>query len=136
MYNWADLSGSNQPQNRTGLAVGTYSVTVTDSRGCTATLSKTITQPALLALSVAVTQPTCQTAPFNGSITLTVTGGTSPYTYNWNDLTGSNQPQNRTGLGPGTYTVVVTDNHGCTATISATLVATTGTPAAPSTINP
>jgi len=135
-YNWADLSGSNQPQNRTGLSIGTYSVTVTDSRGCTAMLSKTITQPLALSLSVTVTQPTCPTTPFNGAITLTVTGGTSPYTYNWADLSGSNQPQNRTGIGPGTYTVLVTDSNGCTATISATLVATSNTPAAPSTINP
>jgi hypothetical protein len=134
-YKWADQTGSGQYQ-RTGLVAGTYSVTVTDPRGCTATLSITITQPAKLALSVAVTQPTCPTAPFNGAITLTVTGGTGTDTYSWSNLSGSRQPQNQTGLGPGTYTVVVTDANSCNATISATLVATSSTPASPSSITP
>ncbi|MBK8556396.1 MAG: hypothetical protein IPL65_11800 [Lewinellaceae bacterium] len=54
-----------------------------------------------------------------GSIDLTVTGGTSPYTYNW----GVGQPttQDRTGLAAGTYTVTVTDANNCTAVLSKTI---------------
>jgi SprB repeat len=92
---------------------------VTDANNCTATLSKTITQPNALALSTLIMQVTC-VGGIDGAIDLTVTGGTAPYTYAW---TGGATTQDRTGLGAGTYTVIVTDANSCTATISAVLVA-------------
>jgi autotransporter-associated beta strand protein len=58
-----------------------------------------------------LTQPTCFSG---GSITLSVSGGTAPYTYNWADLSGTNNPKDRLGLVPGSYSVVVTDANGCT----------------------
>ena len=142
-YNWTDLTPPpTEPKDRSGLAPGTYSVTVTDVNGCTATLSKTITQPTALSLSVAITHPSCETEPppFDGAINLTVTGGTpfpSPplYSYDWNDIPGSHDSEDRTGLGPGTYAIIVTDANGCTANISATLVAVSGTPNPPAQIN-
>lgn len=45
----------------------------------------------------------------DGTITVTVSGGSTPYTFEWND---ESTDQNRTGLGPGTYSVIVTDNDG------------------------
>jgi hypothetical protein len=135
-FDWTDLTPPPvEPQDRTGLTPGAYSVTVTDANGCAGSLTKTITQPAVLSLSVAVTNPTCETAPFDGAINLTVTGGTTPYNYSWNDLTGSPDPEDRTAIGPGSYTVIVTDAKSCTATITATLVATTGSPNPPAQIN-
>jgi hypothetical protein len=124
-YNWGS---GNTTQDQTGLAVGTYTVTVTDANNCTATLSKTITQPNALALSTLITQVTC-VGGTDGAIDLTVTGGTSPYTYAW---TGGATTQDRTGLGAGTYTVIVTDANSCTATISAVLTAQNTLPTQPS----
>ncbi|MDX2003591.1 MAG: DUF2341 domain-containing protein [Chitinophagales bacterium] len=114
-YNWG---GGITTQNRTGLAAGTYTVTVTDSRSCTTTASVTITQPsAALSASIAGTNVNCF-GQSTGAATLTVTGGTSPYTYNWG---GGVTTQNRTGLAAGTYTVTVTDANSCTITASTTI---------------
>lgn len=123
-YNWG--SGVTT-EDRTGLVAGNYTVTVTDANGCTATLSRTITQPTALNLSTIITQVTC-VGGTDGAIDLTVTGSTAPYTYNWG---GGITTQDRTGLGAGTYTVIVTDANGCTATTGATLTAQNGAPNPP-----
>ncbi|NNF01390.1 MAG: PKD domain-containing protein, partial [Bacteroidia bacterium] len=51
----------------------------------------------------------------NGSIDITVAGGTPPYTYVWSN---SSTTQDISSLGPGTYSVIVSDNEGCTAQAS------------------
>ncbi|MBK6996383.1 MAG: SprB repeat-containing protein [Lewinellaceae bacterium] len=78
-YNWG---GGVTTQDRTNLAAGTYTVTVTDANSCTATKSVTITEPPVLALSETNVNVLCF-GNSTGSIDLTVTGGTSLYTYNW-----------------------------------------------------
>jgi hypothetical protein len=115
-------------QNRTGLAAGNYSVTVTDANNCTAVLTESIAQPAPLVLSFTKIDPTCPPGAdpsilgSNGSIDITVTGGTAPYTYDWADLTPPPvEPEDRYDLPAGTYTIVVSDTNGCTANISVTL---------------
>jgi len=97
----------------TGLSANTYTLYVKDANNCgPVTTSVTITQPlAALGVTPAVTQPTCYSA---GSISLSTSGGTSPYTYDWADLSGSNNPKDRFGLDPGSYTVTITDANGCT----------------------
>lgn len=107
-YNW----GVGQPvtQDRTNLAVGTYNVTVTDAAGCTKTTSATITQPPALVLTSVATGSTCGSA--NGSINLTVSGGTSPYTFSWSNGATTEDISN---VLAGSYTVTVTDFKGCTA---------------------
>jgi len=92
-----------------GLSTGVYSVTVRDANGCTVTQSDTITQPTVLQLSTTQVNVKCNGAA-TGQIDLTVTGGTAPYTYQWNN---SATTQDVTGLTAATYTVTVIDKNGC-----------------------
>ncbi len=119
-YDWDDIAGTSNVEDRTGLAAGTYIVAVYDNAGCAVAVSYTITQPSQLATSTAVTGE--YPAGFaNGAINLTVTGGTSPFTFDWADLSGSGEPEDRSGLSAGTYSVTVSDANGCTVSTSATV---------------
>jgi SprB repeat len=140
-YAWSDGSTA---QDRTGLGAGTYGLTVTDANGCTGTFSTIITQPQPLVLTIAKTDPTCPPGANpaingnNGAINLTVSGGTSPYTYAWTTVGGAGlvpTAEDQTGLRIGTYTVVVTDANGCTANKSVTLTNISSLPATPASIN-
>lgn len=109
------------------LAAGTYTVTVTDANGCTLEASITLTAPQPLNAATTTStygggaQVSCSDAQ-DGSIDLTVTGGTAPYTYAWSDGLGFNSTdEDLSGLAPGTYTVTVTDAMGCSTTTSVTL---------------
>jgi large repetitive protein len=140
-YAWSDGSTA---QDRTGLAAGTYIVTVTDMNGCTGTRSETITQPNPIVLSLTKVDPTCPPGANpaingnNGSINLTVSGGTSPYTYAWTTVGGGGlvpSVEDQIGLRTGVYTVLVTDINNCTATQSVTLVNLLPIPTPPSPIS-
>ncbi len=100
--------------NATGLCAGSFTVTVTDANGCTATQTVSITQPAAITSSVSSTPSACNAS--TGTATVSASGGTSGYAYNWAPSGGTNA--NATGLGPGNYTVTITDGNGCTATAS------------------
>lgn len=116
-YNWAPFGGN--AITGVGLSAGNYIVTVTDSNGCTATQSFTITEPTLLEASHnGQTNVSCFGGA-NGSATVAVTGGTpsvTGYSYNWAPFGGTAATAN--GLSVGTYTVTVTDSLGCTDTLS------------------
>ena len=100
------------------LSAGTYSVQVTDANGCTATTSSiTINEPSALTANCSPTDVSCNGGS-DGAVDLTAAGGTPPYTYAWNN--GSTM-QDISGLAAGSYSVVVTDANGCTATCSATV---------------
>ena len=118
-YRWND---GDTGQNRTGLVAGVYSVTVTDANQCADSQSFTITEPAPLTSAVSSQSIACF-AGTTGSISLTATGGTLPYSYLWNDRTGMPgfTGQNRTGLGAGNYLVLITDGNGCQTSNGATL---------------
>jgi hypothetical protein len=73
----------------------------------------TIAEPSnALALNGTQINPTCN-GDANGSIDITVTGGTEPYSYSWSNGYNGEDP---TGLTAGTYTIIVTDANGCTVT--------------------
>ena len=112
-YAWG-AGAAPTSSNNTGLAANTYTVTVTDSKGCIATASVTITQPAI-ALSVTAVQatPVSCFGGSNGTATATPVNGTPGYTYLWDN---GSADQTATGLAVGTHTVTVTDANGCTAT--------------------
>lgn len=100
-----------------GLVAGTYTVTVTDDVACEQTVSVDVTQPALLEAATAVDHVTCYGFS-NGTIELTVTGGTTPYDFDWSNGATT---EDLAGLGPDTYTVLVTDANGCTVNASGTV---------------
>lgn len=106
-YLWSNGASTATVNN---LVAGTYTVTVTDAEGCTVTSVATVTQPAVLAASVSTTHQT-MAGVNNGSATVAATGGSAPYNYKWNTNAISATINN---LAPGTYTVTVTDNQGCT----------------------
>lgn len=97
----------------TGLAPGVYSVTITDANGCTKTESITITEPDALTVSNTTQTDVSWYGGNDGEATVTVSGGTSPYTYLWSNGATTATAQN---LIAGTYTVTITDANGCTTT--------------------
>ena len=109
-YLWSDPFAQTTA-TATGLAAGTYTVTVTDADGTEITETITITQPDELLVSVTGTNPTTPGGN-DGTATATVSGGTPPYIYLWDDLLAQTT-QTATGLVAGTYNVTVTDDNGC-----------------------
>ncbi|MBI5914056.1 MAG: T9SS type A sorting domain-containing protein [Bacteroidetes bacterium] len=120
-YSYLWNTGSMQ-QTITGLFPGTYTVTVTDFLGCASTAAAVVIPAGSVFLNIAAT-PSSSCGITNGTASVTVTGGTAPYTYLWN--TGATTTS-ISGLAPGNYSVVVTDAAGCGATAQVTVG---GTPA-------
>ena len=113
-YNWSDgTTGATAT-----IGAGNYIVTVTDSNGCSAEYSFTVIEPEAFEASITSTQIQCYGAS-TGSATVTVMGGTAPYTYNWGTI--SSQESTVTGLAAGTYSVAITDANGCNVTQSVTI---------------
>lgn len=111
--NWS--TGALNVASINGLAAGNYSVTITDQSNCSTFMSFTITQPDPMILGLVPTNIICN-GDANGTIDLTVAGGTYPYTYQW--ITGGKVIANHedlVNLGPGTYSITVTDANGCVA---------------------
>lgn len=114
-YEWSN-GGSGATQS--GLAAGTYDVTVSDSDNCTAVNSYEVMQPetAVEAGISVINQPNCGNQ--DGELSAFATGGTPNYSYLWTD--GSNSAV-LTNIGSGIYTVTVTDMNNCTSTSTVTL---------------
>lgn len=96
------------------LSPNTYAGQVEDANGCLADFSETITEPALLVVDTLTTPVTCFGAS-DATIDLTVSGGTTPYSFIWSD---TSTQQNRTNLAPGNYSVTVTDDNNCSVNIN------------------
>ncbi|WLD23868.1 T9SS type A sorting domain-containing protein [Flavobacterium dauae] len=114
-YMWSNGMTTATANN---LTAGNYSVSITDTNGCTATSSIAITEPAALVATGTSTDISCF-GQNDGSASVTASGGASPYTYLWsNAQTGSSI----NGLSGGVYTVTITDANGCSQTKSFTIV--------------
>ncbi|MCF8459258.1 MAG: tandem-95 repeat protein [Flavobacteriales bacterium] len=111
-YFWP--TGGSTASSLTGLGAGTFTVQVTDAVNCLQTASGVVTQPALLQAATAVDPVTCHGLA-NGAIELTVTGGTTPYTYTWSNAATTEDLNN---LGPGNYGVSIHDANGCAVSAS------------------
>lgn len=102
---------------------GTYTLTVTDANGCTDTTTTTITSSGGNVVATAQSQPT-QCGQCNGSMSGMAAGGTGPYTYLWQP--GNYTTQYVANVCAGTYTFIVTDSVGCSATYVTTVAASSG----------
>ncbi|MCX6296242.1 MAG: ASPIC/UnbV domain-containing protein, partial [Bacteroidetes bacterium] len=113
-------SGGTPPYTGEGVftvGAGIHNFTVTDATSATFVTTITVTEPALLISNYVSTDPTtCSGA--NGAIDLTITGGTSAYTFLWSNGAST---QNISGLAAGVYSYTVTDANGCTSNASSTL---------------
>jgi hypothetical protein len=94
------------------LAPGLYYLTVTDANQCNAVSSVTINEPSLIQVTYTVNDVSCNLV-IDGSIDLTVTGGTQPYNYLWH---WGATTQDIFALAPGSYTVTITDSNSCAIT--------------------
>lgn len=120
-YNWTRQSNSQSYSGATisNLQPDTYTLTVSDANGCSATATYTVTQVTPLSISESSTNVTCNGGT-DGTASITINTGTPPYQYNWN---GSGNAATGTigNLAAGPVTVTVTDAN---CTISATMVIT------------
>ncbi len=110
-YTW---TGGATTDSVGGLSTGTYTVNLTDANGCTASATRTITQPQAIVSTITTISANCLNEA--GSISVSVTGGTGPYTYLW--APGGGSSPTFSGLSSGSYFVTVTDANGCRDTIS------------------
>ncbi|MBI2270879.1 MAG: SBBP repeat-containing protein [Bacteroidetes bacterium] len=107
-YQWSTGSTAN---NISGLSSGLYTVTAQDGNGCKNTATIMLSNPDSLSLSFTTS------CAVNGSASVTVTGGKSPYTYLWNNPSGQTSTT-ASNLGSGTYTITIRDISGCLKTAS------------------
>jgi gliding motility-associated-like protein len=111
-YLWSNKVNTATDPN---LLPGTYTVTVSDQGGCTASSTVTIQNSKGPTVKVTDSVSTCE-GTTDGAITISTTG--TNLTYSWSNNSSS---QNQTNLAPGIYTVTVTEASGCAATVSGTV---------------
>jgi hypothetical protein len=117
-YDFGNGVGSNA--TLTGLGAGTQNVTISDANGCTSSLSATISEPAALSATSSVSD---ETIGLDGAIDISVSGGTSGFSYSWTGPSGfTSSSEDISGLESGLYSVTITDVNGCTITVTDILV--------------
>lgn len=110
-YVWSNAATSATLSN---VVSGTYTVTVTDAKGCINTKSTSVAPSSAPVINNPVVQNLNCSGVSNGSIGITITGGVSPYSYQWtNNVSTTNSA---TSLPAGNYSVTITDNANCTVT--------------------
>ncbi|HSY77366.1 MAG TPA: SprB repeat-containing protein, partial [Bacteroidia bacterium] len=113
-YKWNNTATTQTINNVTS---ATYTCTVKDANGCNVMASAKVAQPAAITFSKTFTYPACNAS--TGSIAVTVSGGTTAYTYSWLPSGGTNATAS--GLSAGSYTLNVTDGNGCPASVNSLL---------------
>lgn len=111
-FNW---SNGATTRNLTNIPAGTYTVTVTDNdgNGCSVVSNPVAVQAGqTLVMNGSVSNVSCGGAANDGAITVSVSGGSSPYNYAWSGAASTTNAAS--GLAPGTYCVTATDVNGCT----------------------
>jgi hypothetical protein len=120
-FNWNN--GTYTTQNLAGIPAGTYHVVVTDANSNTAEATVVLNEPDAIVLNLYSHTFFGVNIPCNGestgNIDLSVNGGISPMSFNWDD--GVSNMINRSNLPAGTYSLVVTDANNCTESASISL---------------
>ena len=107
-YNWSTGATTAFVSN---LPAGTYTVSITDNNACTKVDTMTINEPAPIILSISSTD---DNGNCDGSATVNVSGGTTPYLYIWDSNANFQTTQTADSLCTGNYCVSITDANGCT----------------------
>ncbi|MEZ4938154.1 MAG: gliding motility-associated C-terminal domain-containing protein [Crocinitomicaceae bacterium] len=112
IYTWNGLPGSNSMSN---LCPDTLNIRVSDNNACFKDTTVIMVEPAEIQANLIANMATCNIC--NGSATANPTGGSGGFIYNWNPAPGAGQgTQNVTDLCPNLYSLIVTDNQGCSDT--------------------
>lgn len=119
-FSYTPSGASSNPA--TGLCSGTYSILVTDSRGCTRSTTVNLINPPAIALTTTVTNSSCISIN-DGAITASVSGGTPAYTFSYTGPT-TGTTQNLSNAGAGSYTLTYADSQGCRNSQTFTIVPT------------
>jgi gliding motility-associated-like protein len=114
-YEWSTMSTDDAIS---GLTAGTYWVEATNALGCVDTQLFDIVEPDPLAVDFTTILPNCYEGE-DGSIIAEASGGTAPYTYEWEDPLSTDATL--TDIGAGVYDLTVTDANGCVFTASSNL---------------
>ena len=119
-YQWGAGANNQTGATANSLTPGAYDVTISGAEGCDTTL--TIDVPNISGHNTSIASKTNVSCfgGSDGSATAQVSGGTAPYTYQWNDPSKQNG-KNATGLSANSYNVVVTDANGCKDSASVTI---------------
>jgi hypothetical protein len=117
-YQWSNGASTSDISN---LHANAYTVTVTDSKSCVKTYTESVEEPAALSINSAVVNNVSCHGMDDGVVDLkSVTGGISPYTYEWSGG-GTPSGSKYEDLRPGNYSVIVKDTHFCEKTQSFTI---------------
>ncbi|MFH1319206.1 MAG: PKD domain-containing protein [Bacteroidota bacterium] len=119
-YLWNDPSAQTDFM-ATGLAAGVYSVSVTDANGCTNSATAIVNSPGNFSASITQSSDVPCFGDNNGSATASISGGTPPFTYLWDDPAAQTDTI-AVNLSGGTYIIHVTDSIGCDAFATVTII--------------
>jgi gliding motility-associated-like protein len=114
-YAWTGSAAACVGPSCNLVCAGTYTSNITDAHGCKATATATVTEPTPIVLTMFPTASHCNKP--DGADSVFASGGTPGYTYSWSPGAGSTSPGYH-NIPAASYTVNVTDNHGCPATMN------------------
>ena len=113
-YTWSNGQTGSSVEN---LPAGDYTVTISDNVDCSKIESFSISTPEALVGVIDASQIPCFSSA-NGAVDLTVSGGSTPYSFVWSNGATTEDISN---LEAGTFSVIITDNNNCTTTEQVTI---------------
>ena len=120
-YLWDVNAGSQASDTAFNLGVGTYSVTVTDQKGCTSDTLVTLEEPNVMLISSTWTDSVSCNGLSDGRGNIQVSGGNGINSYLWDFFAGAQTSDTAINLSIGTYSVTVTDQKGCNVDTTVTI---------------